>query len=92
MYLWTAAGANYALGELAPSIDYLGQMSDPSLADRQAAASWAMMWHPDKARVPVRRVREANPNLDVDTCLAAVPSKGQWYKDPYCEGLQKARF
>ncbi|MBB3965279.1 hypothetical protein [Rhizobium metallidurans] len=92
MYLWTAAGANYALGEFASSIDYIGQMTDPSLADRLAAASWAMMGHADKARILVRRVREANPNFDVDTWLAAVPSKEQWHKDLYREGLKKAGF
>jgi TolB-like protein/DNA-binding SARP family transcriptional activator len=92
MYLWTAAGANYALGEFASSIDYIGQMSDPSLADRLAAASWAMIGNADKARVLVRRVREANPNFDVDTWLAAVPSKEQWHKDLYREGLKKAGF
>jgi TolB-like protein/DNA-binding SARP family transcriptional activator len=92
VYLWTAAGANYALGEFASSIDYIGQMADPSLADRLAAASWAMMGHADKARILVRRVREANPNFDVDTWLAAVPSKEQWHKDLYREGLKKAGF
>ncbi len=92
VYLWTAAGANYALGEFASSIDYIGQMADPSLADRLAAASWAMMGRADKARVLVRRVREANPNFDVDTWLAAVPSKEQWHKDLYREGLKKAGF
>ena len=44
------------------------------------------------ARVLVRRVREANPNFDVDTWLAAVPSKEQWHKDLYREGLKKAGF
>jgi hypothetical protein len=37
-------------------------------------------------------VREANPNFDVDTWLAAVPSKEQWHKDLYREGLKKAGF
>jgi len=91
-YLWTAAGANYALGEFSASIDYISQMSDPSLADRLAAASWAMLGNKDKARVLVRRVREANPNFDVDKWLSAVPSKEQWHKDLYREGLKKAGF
>ncbi len=91
-YLWTAAGANYALGEFSASLDYISQMSDPSLADRLAAASWAMLGNKDKARVLVRRVREANPNFDVDKWLSAVPSKEQWHKDLYREGLKKAGF
>ncbi|KQV68458.1 hypothetical protein [Rhizobium sp. Root1220] len=91
-YLWTAAGASYALGEFAASVDYIGQMADPSLADRLSAASWAMLGRKDKASTFVRRVREANPNFDVDTWLAAVPSKEQWHKDLYREGLKKAGF
>ncbi|MGF6174807.1 hypothetical protein [Ensifer sp. 4252] len=91
-YLWTAAGANYALSEFETSLDYIGRMADPSLADRLSAANWAMLGHKDKARVFVRRVREANPNFDLDTWLAAVPSKEQWHKDLYREGLKRAGF
>ncbi|MDM9620582.1 hypothetical protein [Rhizobium sp. S96] len=91
-YLWTAAGANYALSEFEAALDYIGRMADPSLADRLAAASWAMLGRQDMARVCVRRVREANPNFDVDKWLAAVPSKEQWQKDLYREGLKKAGF
>ncbi|NOV17674.1 hypothetical protein E5S70_16555 [Ensifer adhaerens] len=91
-YLWTAAGANYALSEFETSLDYIGRMADPSLADRLSAANWAMLGHKDRARVFVRRVREANPNFDLDTWLAAVPSKEQWHKDLYREGLKRAGF
>ncbi len=91
-YLWTAAGANYALGEFEASLDYIGRMADPGLADRLSAANWAMLDQKDKARVFVRRVREANPNFDLDTWLAAVPSKEQWHKDLYREGLKRAGF
>ncbi|KOF20880.1 membrane protein [Ensifer adhaerens] len=91
-YLWTAAGANYALSEFETSLDCIGRMADPSLADRLSAANWAMLGQRDKARVFVRRVREANPNFDLDTWLAAVPSKEQWHKDLYREGLKRAGF
>ncbi|MBX4876369.1 hypothetical protein HJA87_04425 [Rhizobium bangladeshense] len=91
-YFWTAAGANYALGEFEASLDYISQMADPSLADRLSAASCAMLGRQDKARVFVRRFREANPDFDVDKWLSSVPSKEQWHKDLYREGLKKAGF
>ncbi|RUM25658.1 hypothetical protein EFQ99_13035 [Rhizobium vallis] len=91
-YFWTAAGANYALGEFESAIDYIGQMADPSLADRLSAASWAMLGRQDKARVFVRRFREGNPDFDVDKWLSAVPSKEQWHRDLYREGLKRAGF
>ncbi|TBZ22252.1 hypothetical protein [Rhizobium leguminosarum] len=91
-YFWTGAGANYALGEFEASLDYIGQMADPNLADRLSAANWAMLGRQDKARVFVRRFREGNPDFDVDKWLSAVPSKEQWHKDLYREGLKKAGF
>ncbi|MFK0163520.1 hypothetical protein [Rhizobium sp. NPDC090279] len=91
-YIWTAAGANYALGQFQTVLDYINQMADPSLADRLAAASWAMLGHRDEARMLVRRVRETNPDFDVDRWLSLVPVKEQWHKDLYREGLKKAGF
>ncbi|TXH83262.1 MAG: hypothetical protein E6Q77_04775 [Rhizobium sp.] len=91
-YLWTAAGANYALSQFQTALDYIGQMADPSLADRLAAASWAMLGHQDEARLLVRRVRETNPDFDVDRWLSLIPSKEQWHRDLYREGLKKAGF
>ncbi|MCA1405295.1 hypothetical protein I6F26_13030 [Ensifer sp. IC3342] len=91
-YLWTAAGASYALSHFEASLDYISQMEDPSLADRLSAANWAMLNHMDKARFFVRRVREANPAFDVDKWLAAVPTKERWHKELYREGLKKAGF
>lgn len=91
-YLWTAAGANYALSQFQTALDYIGQMIDPSLADRLAAASLAMLGHQDEARRLVRRVREANPDFDVDRWLSLIPSKEQWHRDLYREGLKKAGF
>lgn len=91
-YYWTAAGANYALGKFDTALDYIDQMADPSLADRLSAASWAMLGHSDKASLHVRRVREANPDFDVDRWLAALPTKEQWHRDLYREGLKKAGF
>ncbi|RAS04373.1 hypothetical protein [Ensifer adhaerens] len=91
-YLWTAAGASYALSNFETSLGYIKRMADPSLADRLSAASWAMLGNRDKAHTFVRRVREANPNFDLDTWLAAVPSKEQWHRDLYREGLKRAGF
>nr|NLR87974.1 hypothetical protein [Rhizobium sp. P28RR-XV] len=92
LYLWTAAGASYTLSRFQTALDYINQMADPSLADRLAAASWAMLGHQDEARMLVRRVRETNPDFDVDRWLSFVPTKEQWHKDLYCEGLKKAGF
>lgn len=91
-YLWTAAGASYALSQFESALDYIDRMADPSLADRLSAASWAMLGETDKAHFFVRRVREMNPVFDVDQWLAAVPSKEQWHKDLYREGLKRAGF
>ncbi|OCP22437.1 MULTISPECIES: hypothetical protein [unclassified Ensifer] len=91
-YLWTAAGANYAMSQFEASLDYISQMADPSLADRLSAANWAMLDQMDKARFYVRRVRETNPVFDVDQWLSAVPSKEQWHKDLYRTGLKRAGF
>ena len=91
-YLWTAAGANYALSQFQTALDYISQMIDPSLADRLAAASLAMLGHQDEARALVRRVHEANPDFDVDRWLSLVPGKEQWHGDLYREGLKKAGF
>ncbi|PST24707.1 hypothetical protein C7U60_08785 [Mesorhizobium plurifarium] len=91
-YLWSAAGANYALRRFDVALDYIAMMDDSSLADRLSAASWAMLGDRQKARVFVHRVREANPDFDVDRWLALIPSKEQWHKDLYREGLKKAGF
>lgn len=91
-YLWTAAGANYALGQFSETVEYIDRMADSSLADRLSAASWAMLGNSEKARFFVRRTRETNPDFDVDRWLAIVPIKEQWHKDIYREGLKKAGF
>lgn len=91
-YLWTAAGASYALGQFSQTVDYIEKMADSSLADRLSAASWAMLGDSEKARFFVRRTRETNPDFDVDRWLAIVPVKEQWHKDMYREGLKKAGF
>lgn len=62
-------------------------MIDPRLA----AASLAMLGHQDEARMLVRRIREADPALDMDRWLSLVPSKEQWHRDPYREGLKRRR-
>jgi TolB-like protein/Tfp pilus assembly protein PilF len=91
-YLWTAAGANYGLGRFETALAYIDQMAESSLADRLSAASWAMLGETKKARFFVRRVREANPDFDVERWLSVVPIKEQWHKDLYRDGLKKAGF
>ncbi|WP_133706403.1 hypothetical protein [Rhizobium sp. BK313] len=91
-YLWTAAGANYALGEFDATLSYINKMADGSLADRLSAASWAMLGDKEKAGFFVHRARESNPDFDVDKWLSVVPIKEQWHKDIYREGLKKAGF
>ncbi|AYG61378.1 hypothetical protein [Rhizobium jaguaris] len=91
-YLWTASGASYCLGHFEGALGYIDRMADPSLVDRLSAASWAMLGNGDKANFFVRRVRETNPNFDVDKWLSVVPLKEQWQKDIYREGLKKAGF
>ncbi|WP_349010742.1 hypothetical protein [Rhizobium sp. RCAM05973] len=91
-YLWTAAGASYALGQFDKTVEYIERMVDSSLADRLSAASWAMLGDREKARFFVRRTRETNPDFDVDRWLSFLPVKEQWHKDMYREGLKKAGF
>lgn len=91
-YLWTAAGACYGLGRFEAALGYIDRMADASLADRLAAASWAMLGHRDKAHVFVTRVRQTHPEFDVDNWLSIVPIKEKWHKDIYREGLKKAGF
>ncbi|WP_085032094.1 hypothetical protein [Ensifer aridi] len=91
-YLWTAAGANYGLGRFEAALSYVDRMTEPSLADRLSAASWAMLGDNTKARVFVRRARETHPDFDVEKWLSIVPIKEQWHKDIYREGLKKAGF
>lgn len=91
-YLWTAAGACYGLGRFETALGYIDRMADGSLADRLAAASWAMLGHRDKAQVFVTRARETHPEFDVENWLSIVPIKEKWHKDIYREGLKKAGF
>ncbi|HXV32324.1 MAG TPA: hypothetical protein VD840_18485 [Sinorhizobium sp.] len=91
-YLWTAAGAHYGLGRFEVALGYIDRMTDPSLADRLSAASWAMLGDNAKARFFVRRARESYPDFDVENWLSIVPIKEQWHKDIYREGLKKAGF
>jgi hypothetical protein len=67
-------------------------MINPSLADGLAAASLAMPGYRDEARMLIRRVREANPALDVDRWLSPVSSKERWYRALYREGLKRRGF
>ncbi|WP_145316613.1 MULTISPECIES: hypothetical protein [unclassified Rhizobium] len=75
---------------LVGALDYISRTIDPSLADRLAAASLAMLRHQDEARTLARRVREANPNFDAGRWPSLIPSKEQRHRDPYREGLKKS--
>lgn len=92
VYLWTAAGASYCLEEYDQALSYIDRMADSGLANRLAAASWAMLGNQRRAKTFVRKARETNPDFDVDTWLAVVPLKEQWQKDHYRDGLRKAGF
>ncbi|WP_160008850.1 hypothetical protein [Rhizobium sp. 18055] len=91
-YLWTAAGATYALRQFEQSLDYINQMTDPGLADRLAAANLAMLGQLDQASMIVQRARRANPEFDVEKWLSVIPIKQAWHRDLYREGLKKAGF
>ncbi|WEZ85508.1 hypothetical protein P6U16_25920 (plasmid) [Rhizobium sp. 32-5/1] len=92
VYLWTAAGASYCLGEYEQALSYIEGMADSGLANRLSAASWAMLGNQKRAKSFVRKARETNPDFDVDTWLAVVPLKEQWQRDHYRDGLRKAGF
>ncbi|MET0748314.1 MAG: hypothetical protein ABWY49_08990 [Rhizobium sp.] len=92
LYLWTAAGASYCLGQFETALAYIAMMHDGGLVDRLTAASWAMLGETKKARSFVRKARESNPDFDVDKWLSAIAMKEQWQKDLYREGLRKAGF
>ncbi|MDK4715808.1 hypothetical protein [Rhizobium sp. CNPSo 4039] len=91
-YYWTAAGASYLLGEYTEALTYLDSMRDPVPASRLAAASWAMLGDPAKAKTHRLRALRDNPNFDLEAWLAMVPLKEKWQTDRYREGLQKAGF
>jgi len=91
-YYWTAAGASYLLGEYTEALTYLDRMRDPVPASRLAAASWAMLGDPAKAKTHRLRALRDNPNFDLEAWLAMVPLKEKWQTDRYREGLQKAGF
>lgn len=91
-YLWIASAASYTLGAFEAALGYIDRMADAGVADRIAAASWAMLGEEDKAGFFVRRVQEAIPGFDVDTWLSVIPFKEQWQHDIYREGLRRAGF
>jgi tetratricopeptide (TPR) repeat protein len=91
-YYWTAAGANYLLGEYTEALSYLERMRDPAPASRLAAASWAMLGNVAKAKAYRQRALRDNPNFDLEAWLAMVPLKEKWQTEHYREGLLKAGF
>ncbi|MDR9771777.1 SARP family transcriptional regulator [Rhizobium hidalgonense] len=91
-YLWTAAGANFALGHYAEALDQIALMDDRTPADRLSAACWAMLGDTKNARLYMRKVREIYPDFDVDKWLSVVPFKEQWQKEQYREALRRAGF
>ncbi|EJC83963.1 DNA-binding transcriptional activator of the SARP family [Rhizobium leguminosarum bv. trifolii WSM2297] len=91
-YLWTAAGANFALGHYAEALEQIALMDDRTPADRLSAACWAMLGDMKNARLYMRKVREIYPDFDVDKWLSVVPFKEQWQKEQYREALRRAGF
>ncbi|TAU35494.1 SARP family transcriptional regulator [Rhizobium leguminosarum] len=91
-YLWTAAGANFALGQYAEALEQISAMDDRTPADRLSAACWAMLGDTKNARLYMRKVREIYPDFDVDKWLSLVPFKEQWQKEQYREALRRAGF
>ncbi|WFS04459.1 hypothetical protein [Rhizobium tumorigenes] len=92
IYLWTAAGASYCVGNFEAALSYIAMTYDKSLTDRLSAACWAMLGDLKKARSFVRKARQINPDFDVDKWLSVIAMKEQWQKDLYREGLRKAGF
>ncbi len=91
-YLWTEAGANFALLRYREALDAIGRMDDRTPADRLAAACWAMLGDVKNARLYMRKARETNPDFDVDRWLTLVPFKETWQREQYREALRKAGF
>ncbi len=91
-YYWTAAGASYFLGEYTEALSYLDRMRDPGPASRLAAASWAMLGNPAKAKTYRLRALRDNPNFDLEAWLSMIPNKEKWQTEHYREGLLKAGF
>nr|WP_298099022.1 hypothetical protein [uncultured Shinella sp.] len=91
-YFWTAAGANYFMGEYETALAYIGRMKDAAPAHRLSAACWGMLGDKQKARRFVRRTYDLNPNFSLETWMAVVPIKEEQYKEMYREGLKKAGF
>nr|WP_240539730.1 SARP family transcriptional regulator [Rhizobium sp. CCGE 510] len=91
-YLWTAAGANFALGRYAEALEQISAMDDRTPADRLSAACWAMLGDMKNAHLYMRKVREIYPDFDVDKWLSVVPFKEQWQKEQYREALRRAGF
>ncbi|NLR95844.1 hypothetical protein HGP17_03230 [Rhizobium sp. P38BS-XIX] len=91
-YFWIASAASYMGGDFEKALGYIDRMADGRLADRIAAASWAMLGQQERADFFVRRVHENNPGFDVDRWLSVIPIKEQWQRDIYYEGLRRAGF
>ena len=91
-YLWTAAGANYFVGEYQDALKYINKMRDRSSASRLAAACWGMLGETSKARLCRNRVLKDNPDFDLEQWLSMIPIKENWQTEHYREGLLKAGF
>jgi len=92
VYWWTAAGANFFLGNFETALDSISQMEDESAASRLAAACWGMLGDKKKARAEVRITMEKYPDFEIEKWLAIVPLKEGWQKEHFREGLKKAGF
>ena len=91
-YFWTAASANYFMGEYPAALAYIDRMKDRTPVHRLSAACWGMLGDMKKARQFVRRTYDVNPNFDLETWMAVVPIKEEQHRELYREGLKKAGF
>lgn len=91
-YFWSAAGANFFLGNFEEALRWVDRMSDSRPADRLAAACWGMLGNGSNARRCRTRVLKDNPDFDFNKWLAVIPLRQKWQRDVYREGLIKAGF
>ena len=91
-YYWTAAAASFFLGHFKQAVAFIARMRDNAPASRLAAASWAMLGEPAKARSWRKRALADNPDFNLERWLAMVPHREAWQTELYREGLVKAGF
>ena len=92
VYLWTAAGAHYFVGHYETALDCLSRVAEQSHVSRFAAACWGMLGDRRKARSFMRKTLAVHPDFEIEKWMSIVPTREEWQKDLYREGLRKAGF